>query len=259
MFGGNKVVSKREEEKRREKHEFRLKTMKSTIDAKIPASLVYKVPNTKKIQLLEGNSQSERCTEIERENRILYEKMLKIRTKSPILESKSLKKSLNKEFRKRRLLEIEKDNTELTERIKRRESAYRLEKYNTERKETEKILNTISEFPLFQNMKTKRSTTSSFSKKTPRKLNPLKDKLIHRQGKIINNKSYLIEIYKDPDTYKILAFDIESPEKLATTLSVVEFENLMKNCKDYAKIANFIEIQNNELVFKYSRPVSAFN
>ena len=43
LFAGNKVVSRREEEKQRQKHEFRLKTMKSTIDASVPISLIKRV------------------------------------------------------------------------------------------------------------------------------------------------------------------------------------------------------------------------
>ena len=58
MFAGNKVVSKREEEKQRQKHEFRLKSMKSIIDYSIPISLIKRVSNAKKIQLMEGNTLS---------------------------------------------------------------------------------------------------------------------------------------------------------------------------------------------------------
>jgi hypothetical protein len=51
---GNKVISKRENEKKQEKHEFRLRNMKSMTDSSPPMSLVKKIPNAKKIQLLEG-------------------------------------------------------------------------------------------------------------------------------------------------------------------------------------------------------------
>lgn len=245
LIAGNKVVSKREEEKQRQKHEFRLKSMKSMVDSSAPNSLIKKVSNAKKIQLMEGNSYLEKCTEIERENRILYEKMLKIRTKTPNLRLNQVKKSLNHTYRKLRTLEIEQANAGLTERIKRRESAYKVEKFHTDRKETERILNAICEFPLLSDTK-RRASVNTISKKTPKRLTPISDNLVHRQGKIMEGKSYLFEIYKNIETYKIMAFDLESPEKLILHL----FHSELGDVNDYKKVVDLISIQNGELVLK---------
>lgn len=54
MHKGNKVVFKREDANRRVKHEERIKKMKSIIDASTPSSLIYRVSNAKKVQILEG-------------------------------------------------------------------------------------------------------------------------------------------------------------------------------------------------------------
>ncbi|OMJ80576.1 hypothetical protein SteCoe_19116 [Stentor coeruleus] len=245
MFQGNKAVVRRETEKQREKHEKRLKSMKSVIDSTTPHSLIKRIPRGKKLQLLE-----ERCTEIERENRILYEKMLKIRNKTPPPLPPSSKKSLNQTFRKLQLEEIEKANSNLIQRIQRKESSYKLEKFHTERRDTERILSNISEFPS-QSIKRKQSTGISSGKKTPRKLDPIKKCLIHRQGKIFNNKSFLIEIYKNSDNYRITAFDLDSPDKYTIHLGIEEFAQMSEECGDLKKIVSALEIEEGNLVIKH--------
>lgn len=250
MFQGNKVVVRRETEKQREKHEKRLKSMKSVIDSATPHSLIKRIPRGKKIQLLEGNVNIERCTEIERENRILYEKMLKIRNKTPPPMPPSSKKSLNQTFRKLQLEEIEKANSNLIQRIQRKESSYKLEKFHTERRDTEKILSNISEFPS-QSIKRKQSTGNSSGKKTPRKLDPIIKCLIHRQGKIFNNKSFLIEIYKNSDNYRITAFDLDSPDKYTIHIGVEEFAHMSDECGDMKKIVSALDIEEGSLVIKH--------
>jgi hypothetical protein len=184
--------------------------------------------------------------------------MLRIQNKTPTLRSDSTKKSLNHNFRKKRLMEIEKANSQLLERLKKKDSAYKLEKFNDERKATEKILNTISQFPLIYN-KSARTTTTSFYKKTPKKLDPIPDSLVYRQGKILNKKSYLLEIYKSLETYKIIAFDLESSEKFIVTLLSSEVENIMENQQDYRKLTNLIDLRDKELIIKYNRPLSSIN
>jgi len=54
MFLGNKVVSRREEEIRKSRHEFRLKTMRSVVNAS-PSTSSTRVTNAKKVLLMEGD------------------------------------------------------------------------------------------------------------------------------------------------------------------------------------------------------------
>lgn len=53
---GNKVVSRREYEKNKNLHEFRLKTMRPTVDVSPPASCRAQVTNAKKVHLQEGEN-----------------------------------------------------------------------------------------------------------------------------------------------------------------------------------------------------------
>ena len=183
--------------------------------------------------------------------------MLVIRNKTPTLRSNSVKKSLNNPYRKQRLLEIEHANAELSERIKRRESTYRIEKFNSDRKQTERILNSICEFPLISNPKLRESAHSLTNRKTLKKSD---ENLVYRQGKILSNKSYLLEIYKTKDIYKVVAFDLESPDRLEMKLLTSEIGKVVKaEAKDFKKLVELIEIQNGELILKSSRPASAIS
>ena len=56
MLMGNKVVSRREYEKSKNLHEFRLKTMRPTVDISPPASCRAQVTNAKKVYLQEGEN-----------------------------------------------------------------------------------------------------------------------------------------------------------------------------------------------------------
>jgi alcohol dehydrogenase YqhD (iron-dependent ADH family) len=80
---GNKILSRRWREKDREIHQSKLSQMKPTVEIREPASFAHLQKKLKKNQMQEGkraiyNHILERYTEIERENRILLEKMTHI-------------------------------------------------------------------------------------------------------------------------------------------------------------------------------------
>lgn len=70
---GNKLLDKKWKDKEARIHRAKLQSVKPQIDAKCPARFTHLRKKAKKEQLLE-----ERYTEIERENRILLEKMTNI-------------------------------------------------------------------------------------------------------------------------------------------------------------------------------------
>lgn len=75
---GNKLLSKRWEEYNHSMHKKRVRKMRSVIDRSKPSKFTHLKYKAKKEQMLE-----DRYTEIERENRILLEKMSYIMNKSP--------------------------------------------------------------------------------------------------------------------------------------------------------------------------------
>jgi hypothetical protein len=137
----NKFLQKLWNEKNLLIHQNNLKNVKSLIDQKTPPK--YSHLKTKSKHLIK---QDERFSQIERENRILLEKM-----SQPSLQfSKSLPKigkSLNQEARKKKLVRITIENQALMKRISEKKSAYDLNKWKISRKINEKLLENICEFP----------------------------------------------------------------------------------------------------------------
>ena len=82
------------------------------------------IDNKKRDQLIEGNYQIERFTEIERENRILLEKMHKIMQTENQTYSHRIKKSLNFSQRVRNQRKISKENLDLLKKLKSKKSFY---------------------------------------------------------------------------------------------------------------------------------------
>lgn len=249
MYQGNKIVIRKEVERQREKYEQRLKSMKPVVDSSPPQSLIKRITRAKKIQLMEGKTHLEKCTEIERENRILYEKILKIRSKTPPPPLPQSQKSLNKTSRKLKINRINKANSFLTKRLENKESEYKTERNSTERKETEKMFANISEISS-QITKRKHSKKKTSGIKTSRKLSPLAINLVHRQGKIFNNKSFLIEIYKNSDNYRITAFDLDSPDKFYLVISVAEAWEICGESGDLKRVVSRLDIEDNNMIIK---------
>lgn len=97
----------------------------------------------KKDQLLE-----DRFTEIERENRILLEKMHHIFQNKKQNTMRTLPKgSLNYGYRKKVLTQIEVENKSMLERLRNKSSCYSARIWEKDRKNTEKRLKSIGEYP----------------------------------------------------------------------------------------------------------------
>lgn len=106
----NAITHKRQVQRRQDLHREKLRQMESTVDTSLPKT--YQLPhlrrNLKKAQLME-----ERYTAIERENRLLLEKMSYIMHHQMVdnkNESRKYVRSLNVEHRKRELSKITSEN-----------------------------------------------------------------------------------------------------------------------------------------------------
>lgn len=200
----------------------------------------------------------ERCTVIERENQILYEKIFKINNKTPEFRSKTSKKSLNETSRKLKIMELNEANQKLFERIHKKESEYRKKKFLIERKETEKVLKVISEFRGSPACVKKMSSTVSF-KKRGMVLEPIVEKLVYRQGRVIRGNSYLIEVYKGSGSFKILAFNLKVSQKLCLFLTKGEVARACGDDGEYRKVVNRIDICDEMIRILNDRPLSTIN
>lgn len=140
----NPIITRKQTERFQDIHKFKLRTAKSSINNKPPRSWG-KAPkrNLKREQMLE-----ERFSSIERENRILLEKMSHIMTHNTLDNSNPTKKyshSLNREHRKRQLTKITQDNMAILRRIQRTEPTYSTVKWEQERKRMEHLIENIQQ------------------------------------------------------------------------------------------------------------------
>lgn len=92
----------------------------------------------------------DRYTEIERENRILLEKMSQILNKNgreALPQKRPLPRSLNERARKEELQRINRENKRFLERLQDREATYNVSKWEAERIRNEQILESMCEYP----------------------------------------------------------------------------------------------------------------
>ena len=245
----NKYLHKKWVQEEKQKHARKLRTSKASVDNKPPGSFSHLNSNPKKIQLLE-----DKYTEIERENRILYEKMLKINKKVQGRTSNSNRRSLNSPIRRMQTEEIEKQNQKILQRIMRSKSVYSTRKFESERKTTEKRLQVMCEYPYILGTKNKpsRNYTPVKSRKRSsrmlRKSEPDQLVTVYKKGKSIEDKFFIIEMKTDGVSFLISAYDLESPLKFCLVITYKEAKLYFGPNREYVNIANSIQTQDNQLV-----------
>jgi Hemingway/CFA97 len=139
----NKKLSKIWNEKNQNIHITNLRKIKSRVDVRSPSQFSHLKFKAKNFMLKE-----ERCTEIERENKILFEKITQIsKNSSSLRKLPIIQKSLNKEARKRKLVQITIENQAMMRRIEGKKSSYNHENWECHRKQVEKMLANICEYP----------------------------------------------------------------------------------------------------------------
>ena len=148
---GKKVLAKRQEERKEELHNKKLAEVRSQVDVAAPNTYGVLRTKPKKDQQLE-----ERYSEIERNNKLLLDRMTSIigstdrknQYSNPTLNSIPVaKQSLHSNFRKRELQRITQENYKILQRLKEKESHYSVAKWEGDRRRTENYLNNICEYP----------------------------------------------------------------------------------------------------------------
>ncbi|XP_064639059.1 sperm axonemal maintenance protein CFAP97D1-like [Lineus longissimus] len=140
----NKLLQQRWDETYYNEHRRKVAEVKPMVDTKAPRTYMHLHLKLKKLQLEE-----ERLATIERDNRILLEKMAYImRTRGRIDNRNDYEyKSLNREKRKRELLRITHDNQEILRRITLRQPEYDHIKWQMDWEENQHFMDNISHYP----------------------------------------------------------------------------------------------------------------
>ncbi|EAR95626.2 hypothetical protein TTHERM_00266360 (macronuclear) [Tetrahymena thermophila SB210] len=195
---GNRILYNKSIERNQEIHLKKLREIKSNFRAKSPFS--YEINKKKKEQL-----QETKHTEIERENRILLEKITNImQNKQLTMSMKRVMspKSLNQTVRKKKLVQIAEENQFLLRRLQEKRSNYDVAQYEQQWANTKSFINTItgySKTPKQSSYYGGTPTSSdnaltnnqSFSHSRNNSLNPIKRKSVKlNQSQQDNNHLY---------------------------------------------------------------------
>jgi len=125
-------------------HRRKVRDVQPMVDTKAPPTYMHLHLKLKKLQLEE-----ERLATIERDNRILLEKMSYImRTRGRVDNRNNYEyKSLNREKRQRELLRVTKENQAILYRINMRRPEYSHKKWQSQWEENQKFMDNISHYP----------------------------------------------------------------------------------------------------------------
>eukprot|EP01086_Lenisia_limosa_P001138 TRINITY_DN12066_c0_g1_i1.p1 TRINITY_DN12066_c0_g1~~TRINITY_DN12066_c0_g1_i1.p1 ORF type:complete len:207 (-),score=45.98 TRINITY_DN12066_c0_g1_i1:30-650(-) len=140
----SKILSKKWEQDRYEAHRKKLRDIRPMVDNKAPKRQTHLESKLKKLQLEE-----ERLATIERDNRILLEKMSNIMQtgKGPTAAAPAPKvQSLNQVHRRQEVDRITKENQAILKRIQEKEPHYSHLQWEEDRKKNEVYLNNIMEY-----------------------------------------------------------------------------------------------------------------
>lgn len=153
----NKLLQKRWDNTYYDEHRRKVRTAAPMVDTKAPPTYMHLHLKLKKLQLEE-----ERLATIERDNRILLEKMSYIMRTRGRVDNRNLYeyKSLNKEKRQRELLRVTKENQAILQRITLRQPEYSAKRWAEIWDEEQKFIDNISHYPKdWWTMKKERSTS----------------------------------------------------------------------------------------------------
>lgn len=159
----NKLLQKRWDNTYYDEHRRKVRTAAPMVDTKAPPTYMHLHLKLKKLQLEE-----ERLATIERDNRILLEKMSYIMRTRGRVDNRNMYeyKSLNKEKRQRELLRVTKENQAILQRITLRQPEYSAKRWADIWDEEQKFIDNISHYPKdWWTMKESKSKLESRSQK----------------------------------------------------------------------------------------------
>jgi len=270
---GNKICAKRSEQRRHELHRDKIKSMRPTVDTTAPTSRQYDHVrvNLKREQLLE-----ERYSEIDRENRILLQKMSDIMRTSNMGQPMEPKGplSLNKDSRKRELVRITQENRAILKRIQQAQPIYNHVDWDSAHKQNQVYAKNVCEYPWTLRKPNSLMATSpqdgqqqmyQTSEQTVQQildedLNPSKDpgpgaeeelRYVLKEGKKIGSSYYLVEMATDGRTLTVSAYDGDTQQTLELLVNEKNHRKLYRECNgDYGQLAGRLAIDNDRLVLQ---------
>jgi len=272
---GNKACADRVRQREHEMHKQRIKAMRPQTDTTSPQvmHLDHLRNNLKREQLLE-----DRYHEIDRENRILLQKMSDI-MKHPSIggdRGKSGPVSLNRDQRKTELMRITQENQSILKRIQRAQPVYNHVAWEDSHRKNFAYLKNTSEYPL---VLMKRKNSSRASSLTPLGQTASGDfagsgtrggevdgvarpatsdtggqlaageRFVLKEGKRIGEHYYLIEMSTDGRTLAISAYDGDNSRTLELLVNEKNHRRLYRDSNgDYNAIMQHLRVDGDQLL-----------
>lgn len=264
LVKGNKICAKREEQRRHDLHRDRIRKMKPQVNTAEPAAwaMDHVRINLKREQLLE-----ERYSEIDRENRILLDKMSSImrekmtpRTPRETQVQGKGPVSLNKDFRKKELIRITKENQSILKRIQQAQPIYNHVQWEGDHRRQHQYLQNCCEYPLVLKSARGRPTSELVpldgedGAEAPQSLSARaspdeKSKFLLKEGQRIGEKYYLVEMTTDGRTLVIGAYDGDAQQTLELVVKEKHHRRLYREANgDYSALASRLRIEGDHLV-----------
>lgn len=261
---GNKICAKRRQQRDQELHREKIRQMKAQTDTSEPdvCRLDHIRNNLKREQMLE-----ERYSEIDRENRILLQKMADImRNPSASVPPKENRGpvSLNKDFRRQELIRITSENQAILKRIQKAQPVYNHVEWERSHKQNSSYMKNACEYPVVGKSNTCLSDVRKGHEdgeddkldqgvETEDVQAPAADldgdtRFVLKEGKKIAGNYYLVEMTTDGRTLSISAYDGDTQKTLELLVNEKNHRRLYRECnRDYSQISQRLTIEGDKL------------
>uniref|UniRef100_A0A6T0T8J7 Uncharacterized protein n=1 Tax=Alexandrium monilatum TaxID=311494 RepID=A0A6T0T8J7_9DINO len=272
----NKACAERVRQRHHELHKQRMKHVRPQVDTSQPTTvhLDHLRNNLKREQLLE-----ERYHEIDRENKILLQKMSDIMKSSTYsgARAQSGPPSLNRDARKTELMRITQENQGILKRIQRAQPVYNHVQWEDSYRRSAQYLKNSSEYPLVLKRKTSSSRGSSLTPLGAKEgmstslerasssrgglggtsmeaaggaseLGPEDLRYVLKEGKRIGGRYYLVEMATDGRTLAVSAYDGDNQKTLELLVNERNHRKLYRDANgDYNAIVEKLRIDGDQL------------
>lgn len=284
---GNKLCAERNRQRQQELHRQRLKAMKPQVDTSEPGvvHLAHLQNNLKREQLLE-----ERYFEIDRENKILLQKMSDIMKHNSYTNerAKSGPPSLNRDLRKMELNRITQENQAILKRIQKAQPIYNHVEWEDSYRKNEAYLKNVCEYPPTPSTRGSMRSTGGLATRpmskpgamegedfrtssarsssgrggpgatsgTPQNSRAGEDpRYVLKEGKKIGATYYLIEMVTDGRDLAISAYDGDKQRTLELVVNEKNHRRLFREAEgDYNLIAERLRVEGDQLILNLDRP-----
>lgn len=260
---GCKSAAEKIRRKDQELHRERVRRVKPATDMSVPvtAGMDHFRMNLKKERLLE-----ERYIEIDRENKVLLQKMAAAMKKpNPYKMDGKVNRptSLNRTGRKAELLRITADNQRMLKAIQQAQPVYNHKKWEDNYRKSEVLLRNVCEFPVITRLARTDSAPSVLMRLRPERpsegpgdqspsAHPAEDQqYVFKESRRVGEAYYMLEMSTDGRVLNISAYDTESQTSLELLVKEKVHRQLYREFNsDYGLIADRLRVEGNRLILE---------